>query len=885
MRVALLAALLSIASLTAPAHAQDGCPAAVPVGELVPGMRATGLTVASGIEPVPFGVEVLGVLVDGLAPGRDLIVVDTSGPVIDDAGGVWSGMSGSPVYLGDPAEAQLIGAVAYGFSSGPSSIAGLTPAEDLLELLHGGATTPNGAETRAVTLPGDLRALAVQHDPELHSADAGLRRLPTPLAVSGLARRSSAQLQALTDRAGLPVLVTPGGTGSASDGGSGPVAGGNFAAVLSTGDVTSAAIGTTAVACAGRVVALAHEFNATGDTLMAAHGASAVAIVDDPVEGPFKLANVGAAFGRLDQDRWSGVRAELGPVPETIPVVSQVTAHDHGVTRTGRSGVVRAADVPLAAGLHLVGNIDATIDRIGGGSAALETRVGGTAADGTPFTFARSNLFVSDTDIGHDLAFGENYDVLVALLAAGATFDSVEYTVGVSPAVQRYEIGEVRVGVDGGPQRPATADDVIVARPGARLDVTVALRSSTGEQTQPVPLAVTVPPGATGGTLAIAGAQPVAAPDGAEAGGLTELLADLAARPTNAELSARFQPHESDSADPSLRDAAVLDRFVTGNVALPVVVQPAEFALQEVAGADRVATAAALSADTFPAAATVVIARADGYADALAAAPLAATLQAPILLTDSGELRAEVRAEVERLGAAEAVLLGGDQALDGAIADALEELGLTVRRVAGSDRFDTARLIGGQVGGRSVYLARDWPDALAVSALAAAQRRPILLVESGRIPQATSEALEQLEVQEVTVVGGPATVEPQVVEALDGLTVRRVAGEDRYATSLAVAGLAVEAGQTLEDLTFATGRSFPDALAAGPAVAAGGGVLLLLDGSAPEGSPAVYGYLEGVRDAVVQVRFLGGAAAISPDVRAAVSAALGSVVGVIPSTP
>jgi putative cell wall-binding protein len=793
------------------------------------------------------------------------------------------------VYLGDPAEGRLIGAVAYGFSSGPSSIAGLTPAEDLLELLHDGATTPNGTGEQVMALAGE-------GDP----AAAGLRRLPTPLAVSGLARRSQEQLQAAADRAGLPVLVTPGGIGSATEVGSGPVAGGNFAAVLSTGDVTSAAIGTTSIACAGRLVALAHEFNASGSTLMAAHGASALAIVDDPSTGPFKLANVGQPLGRLDQDRWSGVRAELGPAPETIPVVSEVTAGDRAVTRTGETGVVRSADVPLAAGLHLVGNIDATIDRIGPGSASLTTRVSGTGADGEPFTFARSNLFVSETDISQDLAYSENYDALVALMGAGATFETVGFTATVSADLTRYEVDEVRIGVDGGQQAPATGEDLIVARPGARLDIGVTLRSSTGEQTVPVELAVTVPQDATGGTLTIAGAQPpgfaqpvppeTAAP---EPGAVEQVLAALAARPTNAELSARFQPYEQEAVTADLHDAVVLDRVVAGQVTLPVVVEPAPFALQEVDGADRVATAVALSAEVFDAAETVVLARSDGYADALAAAPLAATLGAPVLLTDPGELRADVSAEVERLGASEAILLGGAQALGGAVADGLEEQGLAVRRVAGSDRFDTARHIALQVGGRDVYLtrggdpdpARGWPDALAVSALAAAQQRPILLAEPGGLPQATREALETLDVEAVTVVGGPAAIEPRVLEALDDHIVRRVAGEDRYATSLAVAELAVEAGQSPGRVTLATGHSFPDALAAGPAVAEGGGLLLLLDGRDPAGSPATYQYLEGISETLDEVRFLGGPAAITPSVRAAVNEALGSFVGVVPSAP
>lgn len=882
MRTLPLALALALLALLAPAAAaQAACPTPVPLAELTPGTRAVGLTVVRGTEPVRFDVEVLGVLTDGLAPGRDVIVVDTSGPAIDDAGGVWNGMSGSPVYLGEPAAGRLIGAVAYGFSAGPSSIAGLTPAEDLLELLRDGATTPRDGtvEPASITLQGAVRARAAERDPDVGLASSGLRPLPTPLAVSGLARRDPAEIQRAADRAGLPVLVTPGGGAGDSGPAVPPVPGGNFAAVLSVGDVTSAAVGTTAVVCEDRAVGLAHEFTASGPTLLAAHTADAVAVVDDPEDGPFKLANIGAAFGALDADRYAGVRARLGSPPPTIPVTSEVTAAERGVTRPGRSGVVRAADVPLSAALHLVGNIDATIDRVGGGSATLDVRVTGRAGDGTPFAYERSNVFASDDDIANEVAFTENFAALSALQnVEGLTFDAVAYTARVAPGAGRYRVSEVLVGVGGAAPAPVSGAPVLVPAGGV-LDVRVVL---DGGPT--VDLAVQVPATSAGGTLVVSGAgtaQPaepaVPVPDqpAAPPGSVGELVAALEARPTNAELAVEFQPYEADLPAPRLRDAEVLDAVVSGSVAVPVVTAPPDYELTEILGADRVATAAALSADSFVAADTVVLARADGHADALAAAPLAAGLGGPLLLTDPGALRPEVADEVARLGAREAVLLGGEEALGGEVAATLAEAGVTVRRVAGENRYATARAIAAEVGGSQAYVASSWPDALSVSALAAAQRRPILLVETGTVPAATRRALEDLGIDDVTVVGGETAVTPGVFAAMgERMAVRRVAGADRYATSLEVAKLAVATGARLEHLTLATGRTFPDALAAGPAVAAGGGVLLLLDGEAPAGSPDTYAYLEQVRDAVDEVRLLGGSAAISPDVRAALTAAL-----------
>src|SRR3954447_12563494 len=82
------------------------CPAAQPLSGVRTGQHGTGFTVTRGTEPQPFDVEVLGIMPDAVAPGRDLVLVKVSDkpgrpPVIAQGGGIWAGMSGSPVYLGN----------------------------------------------------------------------------------------------------------------------------------------------------------------------------------------------------------------------------------------------------------------------------------------------------------------------------------------------------------------------------------------------------------------------------------------------------------------------------------------------------------------------------------------------------------------------------------------------------------------------------------------------------------------------------------------------------------------------------------------------------------------------------------------------------------------
>lgn len=307
-------------------------------------------------------------------------------------------------------------------------------------------------------------------------------------------------------------------------------------------------------------------------------------------------------------------------------------------------------------------------------------------------------------------------------------------------------------------------------------------------------------------------------------------------------------------------------------------VTPSLVEVPRASGSSRVATAVAVSRRAFDAAGTVVIARADAYADALAAAPLAAKHGAPVLLTPSTSLPSDVRGEVVRLGAATAILVGGTAAIAPSVEDALRAAGVsTVRRVAGQNRFDTAALIARQVGGTSVVVVeganadprRGWPDAVAASAHAASSGQPILLVTREGVPSETADALRDLAPDRAVVVGGSAAVPDAVATAL-GVPWSRLAGNDRYATSVAVAG-AASAGTTVRSVWLATGRDWPDALAAGPAAAARGGVLLLVDGADTSGSAAVTTWLEGQRARLGEAVVVGGSGSISDTVHLAIA--------------
>jgi putative cell wall-binding protein len=290
------------------------------------------------------------------------------------------------------------------------------------------------------------------------------------------------------------------------------------------------------------------------------------------------------------------------------------------------------------------------------------------------------------------------------------------------------------------------------------------------------------------------------------------------------------------------------------------------------AGATRVATAVDISRATVPAASTVVIARADQYADALAGAPLAVEVGGSLLLTPGRGLDGLVAAELARLGATRAILLGGTAALSPQVEEDLEVRGIAVERLAGPTRFATAALVAQRLGHRGEVVVtegahadpiRGWPDALGASAYAAGQGLPILLVTRDQLPEDTAAAL--VPGTRVTVVGGRAAVSDEVVEALRarGGIVTRVAGPTRYATSVAIAEAARGRGLEPGTVWLATGLNWPDALAAGAAAGRARGVLLLVDGTNPLGSGETYAWLEATAPDIAEVHLSGGTAAIA----------------------
>lgn len=201
-------------------------------------------------------------------------------------------------------------------------------------------------------------------------------------------------------------------------------------------------------------------------------------------------------------------------------------------------------------------------------------------------------------------------------------------------------------------------------------------------------------------------------------------------------------------------------------------------------------------------------------------------------------------------------------------------------RVAGADRYATAAAFSAATfapGVPVVYVAAGdaFPDALAAAPAAGSAGGPVLLVDRFGVPTPTANELRRLAPQRIVVVGA-AGRRPDVVATIQSLVgsgggtvpVTTVAGADRYATAALVSAGAFAPGVPVAYV--ATGRTFPDALAAGAAGARRGGPVLLVD----DGVPAtVAAELQRLRPASVVV--LGGSDAVDDATVAGVRTAVG----------
>jgi hypothetical protein len=309
-----------------------------PIGQIKPGMVATGYTIWQGDKIEEFQVHILGVLHNVIGPKRDLILARLEGGPLAQTG-VIAGMSGSPVYL----DGQLMGAVSYSLGSfSKEPIAGITPIAEMIDAatldtprapigVRARLEMPVTPESIATAMrasmswarpfadrPGDVQILGAGVNNQVATM---LRPIATPLNLGGFSPDVAEMLgSSFRDYGFLPVAG-----GGAAGQGPGPALrtglrpGDAVGVSIVGGDFSMAATGTVTEVIGNRVYAFGHPFFNLGPISFPMTKAYVHTLLPS-MTSSMKIATTGEVIGTVQQDRATTIAGLMGAGPATIPV-------------------------------------------------------------------------------------------------------------------------------------------------------------------------------------------------------------------------------------------------------------------------------------------------------------------------------------------------------------------------------------------------------------------------------------------------------------------------------------------------------------------------------------------------------------------------------------
>lgn len=160
------------------------------------------------------------------------------------------------------------------------------------------------------------------------------------------------------------------------------------------------------------------------------------------------------------------------------------------------------------------------------------------------------------------------------------------------------------------------------------------------------------------------------------------------------------------------------------------------------------------------------------FPDSVAAGPGAFDSGAPVLLTAPETLHAAAETALDELDIEHVFALGGEAAVSQDVIDELEDRGISVERLAGQDRFETAAAIAERLEGDGfdfdgqhvgMTTGADFADALAATSYLGSAQAPLLLGDEGADGELNDAAAEHLqargcEIRSLHVIGGDGAV-------------------------------------------------------------------------------------------------------------------------------
>lgn len=261
----------------------------------------------------------------------------------------------------------------------------------------------------------------------------------------------------------------------------------------------------------------------------------------------------------------------------------------------------------------------------------------------------------------------------------------------------------------------------------------------------------------------------------------------------------------------------------------------------------------------------IIVAYGDNYADALAGSYLAKVKNAPILVVNS-RMESYVKDYIDEntSKAGTIYLLGGEGVVSRNFANSLTSSGYNVKRLGGANRYETNMSILRESGVTNedilVCSASSFADSLSASAVG----KPILLVNTSLYDE-QKDLLSTFDTDRFYLIGGTGAVTASVgTELRQYGTVERVAGDNRYATSKAIADKFFHDGSVTA--VIASGDDFPDGLTGGPlAMSLSSPLLLVNERNTASAAEYVSDHALGV------ITIVGGTGAVSGDAANAIA--------------
>ena len=222
-----------------------------------------------------------------------------------------------------------------------------------------------------------------------------------------------------------------------------------------------------------------------------------------------------------------------------------------------------------------------------------------------------------------------------------------------------------------------------------------------------------------------------------------------------------------------------------------------------IAGEDRIATSIEISKALFNESDNVVLASGFNFADALSAGQLAAALNAPLILSDENmDLR--VKEEIANLKPKNMYIVGGENALSSNIEESVKSAvnDINIERLKGNNRYETSVKVMEKtkefIDAEYLLIAsgKNFPDALSATSFMADHKALMVLSDGNSYPKSDLKEI---------AIGGVNQL------PLNGFTGERIAGKDRYQTSLA---LAKKSFENNENAILANSKVFADSLSA-----------------------------------------------------------------------